>query len=113
MGSRRLSSSDVEGIMSSTTRLRGLNGKNIQAIVMSLALATVVGGLALAAQDRYALKIPHGLAFSELRGYESSPDGAVRQRAASLKVIAANDLMINAYRDGIPDNGKPFPDGSK
>jgi hypothetical protein len=113
MGSRRLSSSDVEGIMSSTTRLRGLNGKNIQAIVMSLALATVVGGLALAAQDRYALKIPDGLAFSEFRGYESWQDVAVSQTETSLKVIAANDVMINAYRDGIPDNGKPFPDGSK
>jgi hypothetical protein len=30
-----------------------------------------------------------------------------------LKVIAANDAMINAYRDGVPDNGKLFPDGSK
>jgi hypothetical protein len=28
-------------------------------------------------------------------------------------VIAANDVMINAYRDGIPGNGKLFPDGSK
>ncbi|HEV2696701.1 MAG TPA: hypothetical protein VGU90_01840, partial [Terriglobales bacterium] len=31
----------------------------------------------------------------------------------SLKVIAANDAMINAYRDGVPGNGKLFPDGSK
>jgi Cytochrome P460 len=30
-----------------------------------------------------------------------------------LKVIAANDVMINAYRDGVPGNGKLFPDGSK
>jgi hypothetical protein len=30
-----------------------------------------------------------------------------------LKVIAANETMINAYREGIPGNGKPFPDGSK
>ena len=30
-----------------------------------------------------------------------------------LKVIAANSLMIDAYSAGIPDNGKPFPNGSK
>ena len=30
-----------------------------------------------------------------------------------MKVIAEKDTMINAYRDGIPGNGKPFPEGSK
>jgi len=30
-----------------------------------------------------------------------------------LKVIAANDTMIAAHREGIAGNGKPFPDGSK
>ena len=30
-----------------------------------------------------------------------------------MAVIVANPLMIDAYRAGIPDNGKPFPDGSK
>jgi hypothetical protein len=28
-------------------------------------------------------------------------------------VILANPVMINAYRAGVPGNGKPFPDGSK
>jgi len=28
-------------------------------------------------------------------------------------VIVANPAMINAYRGGIPGNGKHFPDGSK
>jgi len=32
---------------------------------------------------------------------------------AVLKVIVANPVMIDAYRAGIPGNGKPFPDGSK
>ena len=99
--------------MSSTATANGLKSKNILAIVVSVALPVVVGGLALAAQDRYTLKIPDGLAFSEFRGYETWQDVAVSQTETSLKVIAANDIMINAYRDGIPDNGKPFPDGSK
>ena len=28
-------------------------------------------------------------------------------------MILANPVMIDAYRAGVPDNGKPFPDGSK
>ena len=30
-----------------------------------------------------------------------------------LKVMVANPVMIDAYKAGIPLNGKPFPDGSK
>jgi hypothetical protein len=72
-----------------------------------------VGGIALAAQDRYTLKVPNGLAFSEFRGYENWRDVAVSQTENGLKVIAANSPMINAYRSGIPGNGKHFPEGSK
>ena len=79
-------------------------------VIGSLAL---LGGIALAAQDRYTLRIPEGLAFSDFRGYETWQNVAVSQTETRLKVIAANDVMINAYRDGVPDNGKPFPDGSK
>ena len=99
--------------MSSITTPTGLKSKNILAIVISVALPVAVGGLALAAQDRYALKIPDGLEFSEFRGYESWQDVAVSQTQTSLKVIAANEIMINAFRDGIPDNGAPFLNGSK
>jgi hypothetical protein len=100
-------------IMSSTATVNGPKSRNILAIVVSVALPVVVGGLALAAQDRYTLKIPDGLAFSEFRGYETWQDVAVSQTETSLKVIAANDVMISAYRDGVPGNGKLFPDGSK
>jgi hypothetical protein len=30
-----------------------------------------------------------------------------------LKVIVANPTMIEAYKAGVPNNGQPFPDGSK
>ena len=90
-----------------------LKSKNILAIAISVALPIVVGSLALAAQDRYTLKIPDGLAWSEFRGYETWQNVAVSQTETSLKVIAANDVMINAYRDGVPGDGKLFPDGSK
>jgi hypothetical protein len=89
-----------------------LRSKSIGPIVIGAALLVVVGSLAVA-QDRYTLKIPDGLAFSEFRGYETWQNVAVSQTETSLKVIAANDVMITAYRDGVPDNGKPFPEGSK
>lgn len=100
-------------IMSIIAIVNGLKSKNARAIVISVAPLLVGGGLALAAQDRYTLKIPDGLAWSEFRGYETWQDVAVSQTETSLKVIAANDAMINAYRDGVPGNGKLFPDGSK
>src|SRR5262245_6971704 len=90
-----------------------LNSKHMQAVLLSAVLPVIVGSLALAAQDRYTLKIPDELAWSDFRGYETWQDVAVRQTESSLKVIAANDVMINAYRDGVPGNGKLFPDGSK
>jgi hypothetical protein len=90
-----------------------MKSKNIRAIVVSILPLVVVGSLAVAQQDRYTLTIPDGLAWSEFRGYEDWRDVAVSQTETSLKVIAANDVMINAYRDGVPGNGKLFPDGSK
>src|SRR5262249_23132990 len=73
----------------------------------------VAGGIALAAQDRFALKVPNGLAFSEFKGYDTWESVAVSQTEMGLKVIAANPVMIKAYRSGVPGNGKHFPEGSK
>ncbi len=69
--------------------------------------------MVFAAQDKYALQVPNGLAFSDFRGYEDWPVVSVAQTEEVLKVIVANPVMIDAYRAGIPGNGKPFPDGSK
>ena len=76
--------------------------------------ASIIGiGIALAAQDRYTLKVPGGLAFSEFTGYESWQVVSVSQDGGLLAVIVANPAMIDAYRAGVPGNGKPFPDGAK
>jgi len=85
----------------------------ISAIVIIATLPVALGGMALAAQDRFTLKVPNGLAFSEFRGYETWQYVAVSQTENGLKVIAANSPMINAYRSGTPGNGKHFPEGSK
>jgi len=76
-------------------------------------LLAVLGGLAISAQDKYTLQVPNGLAFSEFRGYEDWAVVSVAQTEEVLKVIVANPTMINAYKAGVPGNGKPFPDGSK
>jgi hypothetical protein len=98
--------------VSSLTKIRRLNGKSIEALLIGAGIAGALASLALAAQDRYALRIPVGLAWSEFRGYETWQDVAVSQSESSLKVIAANDVMIKAFRDGVPENGRLFPDGS-
>ena len=83
------------------------------AIAIIAVLLALVGGISLAAQDKYTLKVPNGLAYSEFRGYENWQYVSVSQTEKSLKVIAANPAMMGAYRAGIPGNGKHFPEGSK
>ena len=73
----------------------------------------VAGGIALAAQDKYTVKVPGGLAFSEFKGFEGWEVVAVSQNAKLIDVIVANPVMIKAYKSGVPGNGKAFPDGSK
>ncbi len=82
-------------------------------IAIATALLAVLGGAAVYAQEKYSLKSPSGIAFSDFRGYE---DWAVVSSARTdevLKVIVANPLMIKAYKAGVPGNGQSFPDGSK
>jgi hypothetical protein len=89
---------------------RGLRAASVAAFGVALA---VLGGMAIAAQDKYTLQVPNGLAFSDFRGYENWQVVAVSQTEELLKVMVANPTMIDAYRAGVPGNGKPFPDGSK
>lgn len=87
--------------------------KTSRMIVIGAASLAVLGGIAMAAQDTSTLKIPDGLAFSEFRGYDTWQDVAVSATEGSVKAILANPVMIKAYKEGIPGNGKPFPEGSK
>jgi hypothetical protein len=80
-------------------------------LIVGVVLVGLVG-LAFAAQDKYTVQVPGGLAFSEFRGYEDWPVVAVSQPEGKLNVIVANTVMIDAYLAGIPDNGQAFPDGS-
>ena len=74
---------------------------------------TIFGGRAMSAEDKYTVQVPNGLAFTEFRGYEDWQTVAVSQSGDLIEVILGNPVMIDAYRTGIPGNGKPFPDGAK
>jgi len=63
-------------------------------------------------KDKYALKSPGGIAFSDFRGYEDWAVVSSSHTDERLKVIVGNPIMINAFKAGIPGNGQPFPDGS-
>ena len=84
----------------------------VSTVALGMVLA-VLGGRAFSAQDKYTLRVPNGLAFSDFRGYENWQVVAVSQTEQLLKVMVANPTMIDAYRSGVPGNGKSFPDGSK
>jgi cytochrome c553 len=64
-------------------------------------------------QDKYTLKVPNGLAFSEFKGYEDWQSVSISHDGNLMALILANPVMIAAFRAGAPGNGKPFPDGSK
>src|ERR1017187_10315930 len=81
-------------------------------VATALAVLAVRGAVVLCAQDKYSLKSPGGIAFSDFRGYE---DWAVVSSARTdevLKAIVANPRIIKAYKAAAPGNGQPFPDGS-
>jgi Cytochrome P460 len=86
--------------------------------VAALVLA-VLGGRSSPAQDskqdKYTLQVPGGLAFSEIKGYEQWQvvGPSLTEAANVIRVILANPVMIKAYQEGVPGNGKPFPDGSR
>jgi len=96
------------------TALKRIGGFTI--VATAVAVLAVLGAVVLYAQsqdnDKYSLKSPSGIAFSDFRGYE---DWAVVSSAHTderLKVIVGNPTMIKAFKAGIPLNGQPFPDGS-
>jgi hypothetical protein len=79
---------------------------------IATAVLAVLGAAAVYAQDKYLLKSPGGIAFSDFRGYEDWAVASSARTTEVLKVIVANPTMINAYKAGVPGNGQPFPDGS-
>ena len=87
--------------------------RSIPAILIMVSLSVSVGMALAAQQDKYTVKALNGVSFSEFKGYEDWQDVAVSRTGTDVKAILGNAVMVKAYREGIPGNGKPFPDGSK
>jgi hypothetical protein len=87
--------------------------RNIGVVGFAAAFFYVLAALAGAIQDKYTVKVPGGLSFSEFKGYEDWAVVSISQNGPHVAAIVANPEMIRAYRDGSPGNGKPFPDGAK
>src|SRR5271169_5100963 len=81
-------------------------------IAAALAVLATAATISAQAQDKYSLKVPGGLSFSEFKGYEGWQTVSI-SHGGLLAVILGNPAMIDAYKAGIPGNGKPFPDGAK
>jgi hypothetical protein len=100
-------------------RIAAMKRKSKLTITILIAGLAVLGAVVLYAQgqdqtqDKYSLKSPSGIAFSDFKGYEDWSVVSSARTEQALKVIVANPTMIAAYKAGIPGNGKPFPDGSK
>jgi len=82
-------------------------------VATAVAVLAVLVAVAVYAQDKYSLKSPSGIAFSDFSGYEDWSVVSSARTDEVLKVIVVNPTMINAYKAGIPGNGQPFPEGSK
>jgi hypothetical protein len=89
--------------------------KSISRIATATAVLAALGAAVYAQDkfDKYSLKSPSGIAFSDFRGYEDWSVVSSARTDEVLKVIVANPAMIKAYKSGVPGNGKPFPEGSK
>lgn len=92
-----------------------MNCRMLTAITIAFAVS---GGWAIDAQekqDKYTVKVPGGLAFAEFKGYEDwqAVGPSLTDAQNVIRLILANPVMIDAYKKGVPGNGKPFPEGSK
>src|ERR1700748_2544514 len=90
-----------------------MTSKSRLTIAIAMPVLAALGVMAVSAQEKYTLKSPDGIAFSDFKGYEDWSVVSSARTDEVLKVIVANPIMIKAYKAGIPGNGQPFPQGSK
>jgi len=87
-----------------------MKAKNILiSLGVTASLAILATGVAISAQDKYTLKVPGGLAFSEFKGYEGWQLISVSHNGPLLAAILGNPTMIEAYKAGIPADSTANP----
>jgi hypothetical protein len=89
-----------------------MKNRTIQAFAITAAALALLAVMAVAAQDKNSVKAANGVGFAEFKGYESWETVAVSETDNEIKTILANPVMMKAYKEGVPGNGKPFPEGS-
>jgi len=106
--------SEVQDEQEQKTQIRASAKHFVGLIVgaMVVALLALLAATADSAHDKYSLKSPSGIAFSDFRGYEDWAVISTSHTDERLKVIVGNATMINAFKAGIPSNDQNFPDGS-
>ena len=82
-------------------------------VAIAMAALAIFGAAVGAAEDKYSLTSPGGIAFADFRGYEDWSVVSSARTDEVLKVIVGNHAMINAYKAGVPLNGQAFPEGSR
>jgi hypothetical protein len=90
-----------------------MSRKRVLTTTIITGIFAIVGGWAVSAQDKYSLKVPGGLEFSEFRGYEAWQVVSISRDGDLMAAILGNPVMIDAYLAGVPGNGKTFPEGAK
>ena len=90
-----------------------MNGRSMLIVATTALVLAILSGVAISGQDKYTLRVPNGLAFSDFKGYEDWQLISSAKTDDRMKVILGNPTIIAAYKSGIPGNGKPFPEGSK
>jgi hypothetical protein len=95
------------------TEVLAMKRKTILSIPIIAGVLAFVGNQANSAQDKYTVKVPNGLSFSEFRGYEAWQVVSISQDGGLVAATLGNPVMIQAYLAGAPGNGKPFPDGAR
>lgn len=90
-----------------------MNLKLILLMGGATALLAVMIGAADSGPEKYKVKVPGGLSFSEFKGYEGWQTISTSHNEKVVAAILGNPEMIAAYQAGIPANGKPVPDGAK
>jgi hypothetical protein len=86
---------------------------NRHILTVSVSIVALAAGTALFARNEHAHSVPKWPPFSEFRGFEGWSVIAISQNGGRIAAILGNPVIIAAYQSGIPDNGKPFPNGSR
>ncbi len=74
----------------------------------------LLGFITVALATDWELEAPTGLKFGLIKGYQNWHVVAMHYRTDKneLRYIIGNKIAVEAYRKGVPLNGKKFPDGT-